>query len=840
MHWLRILLCSVALFCCAVASHGAAPAGRQEIGDVKQLVKLNDGVELICGTARVRVLAYADGIVRVRLAPTGEFAKDFSRAVVELSQHSDWRLEDSAGALRLITSRLTVSIKKFPLTVSFLDPAGRVLSAESPARPMSWNGSEVRAWKTMPADEFYYGLGDKAGPMNRRDRAFTMWNTDAYRWQESTDPLYKAIPFFLALREGAAYGIFFDNTWRSSFDFGKESRDFYSFGADGGELDYYFIVGPTPKSVVERFTALVGRTPLPPLWSLGFQQSRWSYDREERVRKIADTFREKKIPADAIYLDIDYQNGNRPFTIDRARFPHFEEMIRDLRAEGFHTVAITDLHIKKEAGYAPYDSGTIQDVFVKNPDGSTYSGSVWPGESVFPDFTLSRVRSWWGSLYKDFVSVGIAGFWNDMNEPSIFLRADKTMPLDVVHRLDDGSSLDHRAVHNIYGLENARATYEGLLELAPNERPFVLTRAAFAGAQRYAATWTGDNSSTWNHLRMSTPMLLSLGISGYPLVGDDIGGFVGSPPADLLTRWIEVGAFNTLFRDHTDKGSADQEPWVHGPEHEAIRRQAIEKRYRLMPYLYTAAEEMSRTGLPIMRPVFLEYPGAADFYAEDREFLFGSDLLVAPVVEETLDAYPVRFPPGGWFDFSTGAFHQGGTAITVRPALAETPLYVRAGAILPEQPVVQNTGEKPQGPLELRVYPGADCRGSLYLDDGETFAYERGESLRLNFSCEVRPDSLSVTTSIANAGFAPWWDELKLVVYGAASSPKEVRLNGRPVHGWAFDQSSHSVTLTFPDHAAAWRVEFVLCPHSGCAGFAAAVSDFFPGKGAGLPATKTA
>jgi alpha-glucosidase len=285
------------------------------------------------------------------------------------------------------------------------------------------------------------------------------------------------------------------------------------------------------------------------------------------------------------------------------------------------------------------------DLFVKNPDGSVYVGMVWPGESVFPDFTLTRAREWWGGLYKDFVGMGAAGFWNDMDEPAHFQRADKTMPLDTVHRLDDGTTLDHRAIHNIFGLENVRATYEGLLKLQPQERPFVLTRAAYSGAQRYAATWTGDNSSTWNHLKMSTPMLLSMGISGFPLIGDDIGGFAGSPTADLLTRWFEVGALNPIFRDHTGKGTADQEPWVHGPEQEAIRRKYVELRYRLMPYIYTITEESTQAGIPLMRPIFLEYPQAAEFYRDDHDFLLGPDLFVSPVVSEMVDAQGVALPP---------------------------------------------------------------------------------------------------------------------------------------------------------------------------------------------------
>jgi len=490
--------------------------GWQHVGKIQRVEKLSDGVELTAGAAKVRITAFRDGIFRVRVAPNGTFPKDSSWAVVETPEPPAVKIEENQNAVRVTEGSFVAIVQKSPLLIDFADAAGTTLLADEPSLPMAWDGPQVHVWKKMPLEEHYYGLGDKAGPMNRRNRSFTNWNTDAFGWQESTDPLYKTIPFFIGVRKGLAYGLFFDNTYRSSFDFGKESENYLSFGAQGGELNYYFIAGPDPKKIVEQYTALTGRPPLPPLWTLGYQQCRYSYYPEARVREIARLLREKKIPADTIYLDIDYQEGNAPFTINRQYFPNFEKMTADLREQGFHLILITDLHIKRNPGhgYAPYDSGMKEDVFVKNPDGSVYVGPVWPGESVFPDFTLTRVRDWWGALYKDFVGMGVAGFWNDMNEPSVFREPEKTMPLDVIHRLDDGTKMDHRAAHNMYGMENARATYDGIRKLQPDERPFVLTRAAYSGAQRYAATWTGDNSATWNHIAMSTPMLLSMGLSG--------------------------------------------------------------------------------------------------------------------------------------------------------------------------------------------------------------------------------------------------------------------------------------------------------------------------------------
>jgi alpha-glucosidase len=802
----RSALALLAFTFCAICT---LAQGWQHLGTVQRVEKLKDGVELTAGRAKVRITAFNDAVIRVRAAPQGSFAKDSSWAVIAAPQPPSLNIDDTKNELRMIAGNTTVIIQKSPLLIRFADATGNVLLADEPTLPMAFDGSRALVWKKMPADENYYGLGDKTGPMNRRNRAFTMWNSDVFGWGESTDPMYKAITFFMGLRKGAAYGIFFDNTYRSSFDFGKESPDYFSFGAEGGELNYYFFAGPEPKKVVQEYTALVGRSPLPPLWSLGYQQSRYSYYPEARVREIAATLREKRIPADVIYLDIDYQQGNAPFTINREYFPHFEQMVADLRSQGFRLVTITDLHIKKDPGhaYAPYDSGVKNDVFLKNPDGSIFVGIVWPGESVFPDFTLTRVRDWWGTLYKDFVGMGVAGFWNDMNEPALFERADKTMPLDTRHRLDDGTTLDHRAIHNVYGMENVRATYEGLRKLQGDERPFVLTRAAYSGTQRYAATWTGDNSSTWNHLSMSTPMLLSLGLCGVTMAGDDIGGFAGSPPADLLTRWFEVGALNPMYRDHTAKGTADQEPWVHGPRHEAIRRRYVELRYKLLPYIYTSMEESTRSGLPAMRPVFLDYPQAEDFYGNNRDFLFGPDLFVAPVTTETVDAEEVQLPPGDWYDYWSSQKLSSKNKITLRPALDEMPLYVRAGAIIPNQPVVQNTGEKPAGLLELRVYAGNDCRGSLYEDDGHTFAYQRGELLRVTYSCQASPSSIIVTATTEKSSFQPWWNSAEVTVFGASTQPKEIRIGDRAIHEWRYDSAAHSVIFAVPDASKNWTAQ---------------------------------
>ena len=559
---------------------------------------LPSGIEVQSGQSLLRVEALRDDVLRVRVAENGVLAEDASWAVLPEARNHRVNVfpEEDAQSVGFHTAALRVQIGRSATRLMVFDLKGNVLQSDAVGWPVEFHGASYRIYKHMPEAEHYFGLGDKAGPLDRRNQCFSLWNTDYFGFQESGDPIYKSIPFFLTLNAGRSIGVLLDSTWRSSFDFGQGEMDVYSFGAEGGAPDYYVLYGPEPKKVIETYAWLTGKPPLPPLWALGYQQSRYSYETETRVREIAARLRADRIPADALYLDIHFQQKNRPFTVNTETFPHFAEMVADLRKEEFHVVAITDLHIADlpSAGYKPYDTGISGNHFVKNADGSVYVGEVWPGPSVFPDFTQKSVRDWWGTLYKQFVSEGISGFWNDMNEPSVFKVASKTMPLTVQHRIEEPGFRDrvatHLEIHNIYGMENSRATYEGLLKIDPNHRPFVLTRATYAGGQRYASTWTGDNTSSWNHLRLATPMILNLGLCGFGLTGADVGGFAGTPRPELLTKWMEIGTFQPIDRNHTNKGSGNKEPWVYGPEQEAIQRRYLEERYRLLPYLYTAVE----------------------------------------------------------------------------------------------------------------------------------------------------------------------------------------------------------------------------------------------------------
>lgn len=822
----------------------AAAAQTLVLKKVDSSSPLPNGIRIHSGPGVLRILALRDDVVRITMSSTVDLPEDASWAVLPEAGSAAVKVTpvQDGTSVGFDTRLLQLRVKRSNLAISVLNSDGKLIVTD--ADPVEFKTDDIsgdisfRVWKTMPENEHYFGLGEKAGPLDRREGAFVQWNTDASHYEEGTDPLYDSIPFFLTDRAGVSYGLLLDNTCRTEFDFGKTLRNEYSFGAEGGPLDYYILYGPEPKQVEEGYAWLTGVTPLPPLWSFGFQQSRWSYGTEQELRGIAQHLRADRIPADVLYMDIDYQEKRRPFTIDTEKFPSFPSFVDELKRMQFHLILITDLHIAylPNQGYMPFVTGLAGDHFLKNPDGSLYIGKVWPGKSVFPDFMRKSSREWWGSLYKNFYDDGVSGFWNDMNEPSVFDSPTKTIPLDVQALIDEPGmrkrTATQREVHNIMGMQNARATYEGLLNLKANQRPFVLTRATFAGGQRFAATWTGDNSSSWSYMRMSTPMLESLGLCGFYMAGDDIGGYAGSPQMDLLTTWIEVGAFNPMDRDHTEHGSNPQEPWVGGPAMEAVRRHYIDERYRLIPYLYTTAEEASRTGIPIMRPLFLEFPDAtSDRHPLDldagNEFLFGPDLLIAPTPNpDEVQDYAVVFPPVSWYDYWTGlrVTHERRTtpmvktaaqgmnttnqsasleSLMVHPKIDVLPVYVRGGSILPMQPLMQDTDQMPKGSLELRVYPGPDCRGTLYQDDGTTFGYKNGRYLRVNYTCEIWPGSITLHMTAQSGSFHPWWKTLQISVYDWPSAQIRAALNGKAVTGSTYDALRRILRVEVPQSSRA-------------------------------------
>ncbi|MBY8829551.1 DUF5110 domain-containing protein [Hephaestia sp. CMS5P-6] len=813
-----------------IAAHARPASVPSAAGEIRQQA---GGIEARLGATVLRVTALTDAIIRVRVARGGTFPEDASWAVPHDVRAKRAAVTPTSDGFR--TDALVVKVDPKTLALTVTDPAGKVITADT-AQPIDLDGTAFTLRKALPIGEHIYGLGDKTGgTLDRRGKTFVDWNTDAYGFDSSTDPIYKSIPFFIGVGgEGGSYGVLLDNTWRTWFDFGHKAADTLAMGGPDGPIDYYIIAGPTTREVVRRYTDLTGKAPLAPEWALGYQQSRYSYMSADETRRIAATLRKDAIPTDVIWLDIDFQDRNRPFTVDKHTFPNLKQLAADLDAQGIKLVTIADLHVAAapNQGYAPYDTGIKADAFVHNPDGSVFVGPVWPGPSVFPDFTDAKVRAWWGSNFKAFVNDGVAGFWNDMNEPSVFETPTMTMPLDIVHHVasDDFAprNATHAEIHNVFGMENTRATYDGIKALRPDERAFVMTRASYAGGQRYAVTWTGDNSSTWDHLRLSVHQLINLGLSGFAYAGADVGGFTGGPSPELLTRWFEIAAFTPIFRDHAAKGTPRAEPWVDGPEQLAIRRRFVEQRYRLLPYIYALADQNARTGDPLMRPVFYDYPDAAAATCDQSmDFTLGRSLLVAPPPKmESPEAYDVCLPKGGWYDYWTGqaviatASGEPGTPVneqiaaaptgdavrlTEHPALDRLPVFVRAGTILPRQPLVQSTAETPEGPLSLDIYPGPDCAGTLYLDDGHSMAFERGDYLRQTVRCSTDANgNLIIDFGPRDGKYRPWWRQIALTVHDWRAAATVTGPDGRRVAKRA-GAAAQTVAFTIPDTASAAR-----------------------------------
>jgi len=815
----HLFLAALAALLSLCSAPSEARAAWRAAGDVRTVARQTDGVVLtLTSGARVAVTFRDIETVRVRLAPTGVFERDFSYAVESKDRKTvAAKITETRDEIRISSlNGTTVVIKRRPFLVTVLDPDGRVVVEDDPARPHSFDPDTgaVECSKKRVEWETYYGLGEKAGATISRDtQQFVMWNTDTYGYPRGLDPIYQSIGFYIALQQtrapsggtagdparqtvrtlGQAYGLFLDNTSRTYFDMGKTDPARLTFGAGGGELNYYVFTGGrerTPKTVLGDYTGLTGRTPLPPLWALGNQQSRWSYFPESRVREVARGFRESKIPADVIYLDIDYMEGFRVFTWNRKHFPDPRKLISDLRAEGFRVVVIIDPGIKVDPEYHAYKDGQAGGHFVKTARGEELHASVWPGVCAFPDFTDARAREWFGSLYRQNLDEGIAGFWNDMNEPGVFLSNEtpkpdtyhhpmKTFPLDARHA-GDGAPGTHARYHNVYGMQMARSTFEGLKRLRPDARPFVLTRAGYAGVQRYSAVWTGDNVASWDHLRLSIPMLLNLGVSGVPLVGSDVGGFSGNPSPELYTRWLQAAALTPFLRSHSEAGSKPHEPYSYGDEFTRINRASVELRYQLLPYLYTLFREHTETGAPVMRPLWFEYPNDQRTYTLDDEYLVGRDLLVAPVVREGATKRGVYFPAGDdWVDWWTGKRYEGGKDAEVEAPLNRLPLFARVGAVVATIPVIQHTAERFKVGLTLVVVPGRDGETQIFQDSGDGYVHGDNRPIHVRQSAgEVRVEQ---TPTAGLKLFVEEWAKVKAVeLLGVTERPKEVLLNGRP------------------------------------------------------------
>lgn len=777
-----------------------AAAAWQSVGAVTGVTRTKPNGVVLSTTSRTAVsVEFFDlNVVRVRMAFVGKFEREFSYAIDGSIDRKTPSIKVSQTTRSIVLTNAfgsRVVIRKAPLSIEVFDESGRSVLSDTASEPVRFDRStgEFSASKLRQSEvETYYGFGEKAfAEMSRNGKYIVNWNTDTFAYPIGTDPIYQSIPFFYGLSNGKAYGLFLNNTFRSFFDMGKTSPGRYSFGADGGELDYFIFTGGkdrSPANVLADYSGLTGRTPLPPLWALGNQQSRWSYSPESRVREIAGSFRRHKIPADVIYLDIDYMDEYRVFTWDRKRFPDPPKLISDLRKDGFRTVLIIDPGIKVDPKYDVYTDGLRAGVFVRTPARTELNRDVWPKASAFPDFTDPKAREWFASHYRRHLDEGVAGFWTDMNEPGVFLddkaakpsilhHPDKTFPYDTPHA-GDGMRDTHRRYHNVYGMQMARATFEGVRKLEPSRRPFVLTRAGFSGVQRFAAVWTGDNYASWDHLQLSIPMLANMSVSGVPFVGCEVGGFAEMPSGELYARWLQAAALTPFLRSHSVGWVGDKEPWAFGEEFTRINRASIELRYQFLPYLYSLFREHELTGAPVMRPLWYEFPNDHETYLINDQYMVGSDILVAPVVREGMRTRGIYLPRGaGWMDWWTGERLEGGKTHNLQTPLDRLPLFVRVGTVLPTQGAIQHTGEMPTAELTLNVAAGIAEgqieRTVIFQDAGDGYGY-RGNEWR-EIEIVHRRGSLTVDRK----GNFEGPSIRTLVVHGIATRPRETLADGQ-------------------------------------------------------------
>jgi alpha-glucosidase len=829
----------------ALASSGAAPQpAALDIGPATLTSREGNrftftGVE---SRARVRLTILAPDLARVDLLP--EWVSEPPRSWAVAKDEAEWPEvpveveEREYGGVMLRTSEMSIWVTLAPVLfqMQFYNADGVCLNADAPTslsvvkqnpgptpyivQRGAWG---ARCTKFLFSGEHFFGLGERTGGLNKRGSRATLWNMDPPGpHSDKTWAMYAAIPFFLSVRgehPPLTYGLFLDSPALTEFDLGATQPDRVSFevGAGDGALTYYFFAGygdEALQTILARYTELTGRMPLPPRWALGNHQCRWSYYPESWVRDLAQEFRARKMPCDALWLDIDYMDGYRDFTWHPQRFPDPAGMIDELHQQGFRIVTILDPGVKQDPTYSIYKEGVEKGYFC-TADGEVFHGPVWPGMAAFPDFSRTEVRQWWGEQHAALLDVGVDGIWDDMNEPALTgyfapelsVPPGSTLAPQVRH---GGESLTHAAFHNAYGSMMARATREGLERLQGNQRPFVLTRSGYAGVQRHAALWTGDNSSIWEHLRLAMPMCLNIGLSGVAFVGVDVGGFWGSTDAELLTRWTQLGALLPFCRNHSSANTKLQEPWAFGEPFASINRRYLELRYRLLPYLTTLFHEAATTGAPMMRPLFWHYLDDQATWEIEDQFLLGRDLLAAPIYQPNTTTRRVYLPAGEWASFWSGERFHGPGWMSVRAPLDELPLFVRAGAFLPLGPVMQHTAERSTDPLTLALWvPAADGRdtSTLYEDDGLTTGYRNGvfSLTRFHYAWQP-PGKLSITLEPPAGSYRAEREQVQLEIHlpFPASQPtlsdgfaRRARQMDQPAReGWTARTTRYEVILT--------------------------------------------
>ena len=732
----------------------------------------------------LQVTILRGSVIRFRYATDNNFENDFSYAISEdgARGYSVLEVDELEKEYKITTRRVIIYIDKTNLRTTIKDHENNVICKDDWGfhweQSYEYGGNIVKMSKAAPQGECYYGLGDKPMHLNLKGKRVENWATDQYAFGKDQDPLYKSVPFYIGMHEERAYGIFFDNTFKTFFDFCHERRNVTSFWAHGGEMNYYFFYGPNMQDVITRYTDLTGKPELPPLWALGYHQCKWSYYPESKVKEVTSKFRALKIPCDGIYLDIDYMEGFRCFTWNKEYFPDPKRMVAELADDGFKTVAIIDPGIKIDDDYWVYKEAMENDYFCKRADGPYMRGKVWPGECFFPDFTNPKVREWWSGLFKEIIDdIGIKGIWNDMNEPAVMEVPGKTFPDDVRHNYD-GNHCSHRKAHNIYGTQMARATYEGVKKYAYPKRPFIITRSAYSGAQRYTSSWTGDNIATWEHLWIANIQAQRMSMSGMSFTGSDIGGFAEHPTGELYIRWIQLGVFHPFCRTHSSGDHGNQEPWTFGGEVVDLTRKFVELRYQLLPYLYTMFWEYAEQGIPMLKSLVLYDQNDTQTHYRTDEFIFGNQILVCPIQEPNAKGRRLYIPKGKWYNYWTRELVSGGMEKWVDADLEIIPMFIKEGAILPKYPVQQYVGEKKIDKLKLEVYYkfGDKEVSKVFEDAQDGYDYVKGRYSLRTFSFTGKTNEIIIQQH-KDGTFITEYENIQIEFIGLPFNIKQIEID---------------------------------------------------------------
>ncbi len=753
------------------------------IGPVLSFESTIRGIVAHLKDARLRIEAIRAGVVAIHLLrhdgdDQGEQPR-FAVCLDPIQEASDSGLEVAieieATVARLRTSELVVALRADPLRIDVHRSDGtRVIETLVDDADIAWPLAELNdafvIRRRRAANDPFFGLGEKGGPGNRSGRDYTMWNTDVLSDHASVefekmrqpgdprgdhrnpefDPFYVSIPL-LYHQDGPGGPVaasFLDNAHRLHYDLTSATE--YRIHAAGGSYTEYIFAGPDLESILDNYTWLTGRPFLPPLWSLGYQQCRWHAYTDTEVEALAQRHRDEGIPLDAVWLDIDYMDDYRIFTWNRTRFPDPAAVMARLAAQGVRVVTIIDPGLKEESGYPVFDQAVDAGYLCLTASGRPYVGQVWPGRTVFPDFVLPQVRQWWAGLNAAHADRGVAGIWNDMNEPATGRIPPERM------RFNAGQA-SHDAFHNQYALLMAMGTVEGLQQSRPGERTFVLSRAGSPGIQRYAANWMGDNLARWDHLAGSIAMACGFGLSGQPFVGADVGGFHGNTNPELFTRWMQYGALTPFFRNHSETGCIDQYCWSFGATVTQRVRAAIELRYRLMPYLYSAARHATMTGVPVQRPMLLADPQDPVMAQLDDQYLFGPHLLVAPVLAAGQTSRSVYLPAGHWYHWHTRECRPGRQKVDAPTPADWIPLYARAGAVIPmwtQAPA--STADFHPRVVQLRVFLPVDdgtTTSELVEDDGNSLDALTGKAIHTRFTLTRSGPRVRLTAEVIGDGF---------------------------------------------------------------------------------------